>query len=102
MTRRSFGDPTFVALRSLLHLGEVKLVDKALARLWHDALHQLPNSEELTTGLEEQVLIQQSGIQQGARLFPVAHDHSGKRSALGAWSGDPHRIFNVLHVVVLE
>src|SRR5580704_8018013 len=94
--------PRFVALRGFLHVGEKLLVYELLPSLRNSGFHPLPDPKKLAAGLEEEIFVQQTVVQQGAGLVPVTEHHHREGAVFGSRWPQSHRVIEILDEVVLE
>ena len=102
MTWRTAFNPGFVALRSFFQIAEELFILEQLPSLRDDGLGQLPHPEKLAAGLEEQILMEKSIVEQRAGLFPVAENHHRQSAIFRSRRGNPRGIFKVLYKIVFE
>jgi len=74
----------------------------ALASLLDRSSDALPYAEKLTTRLKEQVLVEQTVVEQRTCLLPVTEHHHHIRPAFGSGRCNAHRIFKIVWPVISE
>src|SRR5438132_9185653 len=94
--------PGLVALRGFLQVCEIAIHFETFPRLRDGGLRELPDPEELATGLKEEVFMQQAVVKQRAGLLPITEHHHRVRAIFGSRRGDSHRVVEILHEVILE
>src|SRR5690242_17678152 len=101
VTRCAFLRPLFVTLRGLFQIRQHTRRAKLLSELRQHRFHLFPNAEKLTARFEKENVVEQFVIEQGASLFPVTDHHAKESAVFSARSGNAHRVFDCLCVVVL-
>jgi hypothetical protein len=102
MPRRTLFNPFFVAVRSFFQMRKELLIRESLPTLLDTGFHALPYPEKLATGLKEQVFVEQTIIEQGTGLIPIAEHHHGVRACFRSRCRDAHGVVQIVCEVVLE
>src|SRR5690348_4132949 len=87
---RAAFDPFLISLRSLFQVGAEVLGNETLPECWDNRLDHFPDTEKLSAGLEEEVLMQQIVVEQSTGLFPITDDHTGERACFRTHRSNPH------------
>src|ERR1700731_4697502 len=78
------------------------LIRELFPALRDGGLDKLPDPEKLAAGLKEEVLVEQTVVEQCAGLLPVAEHHHRQRPVFRSRRGNAHGVVETLHDVVLE
>jgi hypothetical protein len=102
MAGRAVFGPFLIALRGLFQVGAERLGNETLSECWYNRLDPLPDTEKLSAGFEEQVLVQQTIVEQSTGLLPVIDDHIGERGCFRTHWSNPHSVVKACHMIVLK
>src|SRR5258708_1315277 len=102
MTWRSLFNPGFVAVRSLLQVCQELLIRESLTTLLDGGFDSLPDPEKLAAGLKEQVFVEQTIVEQGTGLIPIAEPHHGECAGLRPWRRNSHGVIKIVREIILR
>src|SRR3954447_13024394 len=71
LPRSSLLTPALEPIRGLFQMGQEQRIRPPFPPLGNSRLHALPNGEEFAAGLEEEIFVEQTVVEIGARLVPI-------------------------------